>query len=347
MQNNRHIPAEWEKHAYTLLSFPHEGRDWPGKYEPTKWAFVEIIRKVALFEPVLLMVKDAHHREQVADMLDRAHANMKQITFFELDTNRNWMRDSGPITVLNNGKREMLNFGFTGWAKYTNNLKDRKVPSTVAQTLNLPCTVVKHKGRTVVLEGGAIDHNGQGTLVTTRECLLHPTEQIRNAGFTQEDYEVIFAKYLGIEQVIWLGDGIDGDDTHGHVDDICRFVNEDTVVACVENDKSDPNHKKLAANLEILRGITLANGKKLNVVEMPMPTRLDFEDLRLPASYVNFIFVNGGVLVPTFNDVHDCEALNIYRNLFPNRQVIGINAIDLIWGLGTLHCLSHEIPAGK
>ena len=340
----RHLPAEWEQHQATLLSFPHEGRDWPGKYDAVKWAFVEIIRKIALFEPVLLMVKDDRHQAQVTDMLVRAHTDMDRIRFFQLDTNRNWMRDSGPITVRREGQLEMLHFGFTGWAKYPNNLKDRHVPSKVAETLGLPCTQVMFRGRKVVLEGGAIDHNGQGTLITTTECLLHPTQQVRNAGFTKEDYEQVFAKYLGIKQVIWLGDGIDGDDTHGHVDDICRFVSPDTVVACYEPDTTDPNHQKLEDNLKILRNIKLANGRKLKVIPMPMPGRIDFEDMRLPASYVNFIYVNGGLIVPTFNDANDTDALNIYRKIFPNRQIIGINATDLIWGLGTLHCLSHEIP---
>jgi len=341
---NRTIPAEWEKHRATLLSFPHEGRDWPGKYEAVKWAFVEIVRKVALFEQVLLMVKDARHQSQVADMLTRAHADLSRIRFFQLDTNRNWMRDSGPITVCCDGKPEILHFGFTGWAKYTNNLKDRKVPAKVAEVLGLPCTKVMSGGHHVVLEGGAIDHNGNGTLVTTAECLLHPTQQVRNAGFSKADYERVFAEYLGISQVIWLADGIEGDDTHGHVDDICRFVSPDTVVACFEPNKDDANHLKLQHNINILRNTTLANGKKLNVVPMPMPARIDFEDMRLPASYVNFIYVNGGLLVPTFNDANDAEALNIYKKLFPNRTIIGINATDLIWGLGTLHCLSHEIP---
>ena len=344
MKTERHIPAEWEPHQATLLSFPHEGRDWPGKYEAVKWAFVEIVRKVALFEPVLLMVKDDRHQAQVTDMLQRAHANMQQIRFFQLDTNRNWMRDSGPITVRNNGNLEMLHFGFTGWAKYSNNLKDRRVPQVVANVLGLPCTKVMYRGRKVVLEGGAIDHNGNGVLVTTEECLLHPTQQVRNQGFTKADYEQVFADYLGIKQVIWLADGIAGDDTHGHVDDICRFVSPDTVVACYEPNKSDENHSKLEHNIDILENTTLFNGKKLSVVKIPMPSRIDFEDMRLPASYVNFIYVNGGLLVPTFNDANDAVAINTYQKIFPNRKIIGINATDLIWGLGTLHCLSHEIP---
>lgn len=345
---NRHLPAEWEQHEATLLAFPHSGNDWPGKFPAVCWAFVEIIRKVALFEPVMLVVQNSKHQERVNDMLVRAHTNMNNIKYIVADTNRSWMRDSGPITVFNDeGRREVLHYKFTAWAKYPNYRKDAHIPAIIAKELGIAHTPVTYKGKQVVIEGGAIDHNGEGTLVTTQECLLHPTIQIRNKGFSKAEYEAIFEKYMGIKQVIWLGDGIDGDDTHGHVDDICRFVNRNTVVACYEPDKTDPNHAKLEANLDILRNTTLLNGEKLNVVPIPMPKRLDFEDLRLPASYVNFIFTNGGVLVPTFNDVNDTIALNIFRELFPERQVIGINATDLIWGLGSLHCLSHEIPAQK
>jgi agmatine deiminase len=345
-QQIRRLPAEWDKHKATLLSFPHEGCDWPGKYNAIQWAFVEIIRRVTQFEPIILIVKSDQHRAKVIDKLQRAHVDLKQITFIMLDTNRSWMRDSGPVVVHNSEKGcEALQFGFNGWAKYPNHLKDRKIPAAVANALDIPLTKVTWKGKPVILEGGAIDHNGQGTLVTTEECLLHPTQQVRNPGFAKKDYEAVFAQFLGIKQVIWLGDGIDGDDTHGHVDDICRFVNANTVVAAKETNTKDPNHKKLESNLERLQNITLANGKKLDVVTIPMPGRIDFEDMRLPASYVNFIFTNGGLLVPTFNDPNDYKALGILNELFPSRKIVGINATDLIWGLGTLHCLSHEIPA--
>ncbi len=342
---SRTLPAEWEKHQYTLLAFPYEGRDWPGKFHAVKWAFVEIIRKVTLFEEVLLLVKSSEHQTTVAYMLEQAHVDVKKVRFVIKDTNRGWMRDSGPIIVRNpDGSRVALNFGFNGWAKYGNYRKDVSTPETVAAALKIPLEKVMYKGRQVVLEGGAIDSNGKGTLITTEECLLDPKIQVRNPGFTKNDYEEVFKHYLGISKVIWLGEGIEGDDTHGHVDDICRFVNENTVVACTEPNTKDKNHKKLAANLEILSAETLQNGGKLNVVTVPMPARLDFEDLRLPASYVNFLMTNGCVLVPTFNDRNDCNALGIFTDLFPKHQVIGISAIDLIWGLGTLHCLSHEIP---
>ncbi|WP_417375054.1 agmatine deiminase family protein [Gimesia maris] len=342
----RRLPAEWETHQATLLCFPHNGNDWPGKYEVIKWAFVEIIRKVAEYERVLLVVKDEELQQKVDGMLQQAHANTKQVKYILQNTNRSWMRDSGPIVVQrSDGKREALQFRFNGWAKYPNHRLDWQVPSAVAKSLKVPVTEVCYQGRPVVLEGGAIEVNGRGTLITTEECLLDQKTQVRNPGFTKEDYAAIFNEYLGVTNLIWLGDGIEGDDTHGHVDDICRFVNPTTVVACVESNTKDVNHRRLAQNLERLKSARLEDGSKLKVVEMPMPARLDFEDLRLPASYVNFLVTNGCVLVPTFNDPNDAIALGILSELFSDRRVIGIHAVDLVWGLGTLHCLSHEIAA--
>ena len=342
----RRLPAEWEPHQATLLCFPHNGNDWPGKYEVIQWAFIEIIRKVAEYERVLLVVKNESLQQKVHSMLQQAHANTEQVKFILQNTNRSWMRDSGPIVVQrSDGKREALQFRFNGWAKYPNHRLDWHIPSAVAESLKLSLTEVTFEGRPVVLEGGAIEVNGRGTLITTEECLLDQKTQVRNPGFSKEDYAAVFAEYLGVSNVIWLGDGIEGDDTHGHVDDICRFVNPTTVVACVEPNTKDVNHRRLAQNLERLKSARLEDGSKLKVVEMPMPGRLDFEDLRLPASYVNFLVTSGCVLMPTFNDPNDAWALGTLSELYPDRQVIGIHAVDLVWGLGTLHCLSHEIAA--
>jgi agmatine deiminase len=345
MENSyRRLPAEWEKHQATLLSFPSEGNDWPGKFGAIQWAFVEIIRKVTLYEKVILLVKSELHLEKVKKMLIRAHTDIENIDFVICDTNRNWMRDSGPIIVkTEDGKREALQFAFNGWAKYPNHKKDRKVPETVAKHLNIDLVPVIYKDKPVILEGGAIDINGCGSLVTTEECLLHPTLQVRNPGFTKTDYEQVFLEYLGITNVIWLAEGIEGDDTHGHVDDICRFVNKNTMLACYETDKNDPNHSKLEVNIDRLRNAILEDGKKPEIVKLPMPGRIDFENVRLPLSYINFLITNACVLVPTFNDKNDYKALGIIKELFIGIDVIGINATDLIWGFGTLHCLSHEI----
>ena len=343
--NNRRFPAEWEKQQGILLCFPHNGNDWPGKYEAVKWAFVEFIKKVATFEEVFLMVADENQKEKVSIMLETAHVDLSKVSYIVQKTNRSWMRDSGPIIVKNGSEREALNFNFNGWAKYKNIQLDKRVPVTVGEFLNIPVTQVMYNGKPVIVEGGAIDTNGRGTLLTSEECLMHPDIQVRNPNFSKEDYEAVFKEYLGITNVIWLGDGVEGDDTHGHIDDLCRFVNEDTIVTIVETDPKDQNYKPLQDNLKRLQNAKLENGKSPIIVALPMPKRLDFEGLRLPASYANFLILNNSVLVPTFNDTNDRVALNILSECFPDREIIGISCTDFIWGFGTLHCLSQQIPA--
>ena len=345
MINSRRFPAEWENQQGILLCFPHNGKDWPGKYEAIQWAFIEFIKKVTTFEEVVLVVADENLKSKVIGMLEIAEVNLKAVSFIIHKTNRSWMRDSGPIIVKNGSKREALNFNFNGWAKYKNFQLDKFVPSKVAEALKLTLTQVIYNGKPVILEGGAIETNGKGTLITSEECLMHPTIQVRNSNFTKADYEAVFKEYLGITNVIWLGNGIEGDDTHGHIDDLCRFVNENTVVTIVESDTKDSNYKPLQDNLKRLQNAKLEDGKPLNIIELPMPKRIIFDGLVLPASYVNFLILNNCVLVPTFNDANDRIALNILAECFPNREIIGINAIDLIWGFGTLHCLSQQIPS--
>lgn len=342
--SNRRFPAEWEKQQGILLCFPHNGKDWPGKYEAVQWAFVEFIKKIATFEQVILVVADKNQQLKVTEMLETAHVELTKVSFVIHKTNRSWMRDSGPIIVKNGGKREALNFNFNGWAKYKNIQLDKHIPEKVSSFLKIPLTQVIYKGKPVIVEGGAIDSNGCGTLLTSEECLMHPTIQVRNPNFTKADYEAVFKEYLGITNVIWLGDGIEGDDTHGHIDDLCRFVNEDTIVTIVESDPNDTNYAPLQDNLKRLQNAKLENGKSPKIVKLPMPKRLDFDDLRLPASYANFLILNKCVLVPTFNDSNDRIALNILADCFPEREIIGISAIDFIWGFGTLHCLSQQIP---
>lgn len=346
MEHNRRFPAEWEKQQGLLLCFPHNGNDWPGKYGAIQWAFVEFIKKIAAVEAVFLLVANEKLKEKVTGMLEMAHVKTENVSFIIQKTNRSWMRDSGPI-VVKNGKngREALNFNFNGWAKYSNYQLDKLVPAKVASFLNIPLTQAMYKGKPAVLEGGAIDSNGKGTLLTSEECLLHPSIQVRNKNFTKADYEAVFKEYLGIINVIWLGDGIVGDDTHGHIDDLCRFVNEDTIITVVESDPKDPNYKPLQDNLKRLQQAKLENGKSPNIVCLPMPKRIDFDEVRIPASYANFLILNKCVLVPTFNDPKDRIVLNIIADCFPDREIIGISAIDLIWGFGTLHCLSQQIPA--
>lgn len=340
----RRFPAEWEQQQGLLLCFPHNGNDWPGKYGAIQWAFVEFIKKVAQVETVFLMVADEKLKIKVHEMLEMAHVNLENVSYIIHKTNRSWMRDSGPIIVKNGTSREALNFNFNGWAKYNNYQLDKHVPLKVANHLNIPLTQAVYKGKPVILEGGAIDVNGKGTLITSEECLLHPTIQVRNKNFTKEDYEVVFKEYLGVTNVIWVGDGIVGDDTHGHIDDLCRFVNEDTIITVVEQNKKSLNYKALQDNLQRLKNAVLENGNTPNIVELPMPDKLDFDGLTIPASYANFIMLNKCVLVPTFNDANDRVALNIIADCLPDRKIIGISAIDLIWGFGTLHCLSQQVP---
>lgn len=340
----RRLPAEWEKQQGVLLCFPHNGNDWPGKYQAIQWTFIEFIKKVTSYEHLYLVVADESLKSKVLEMLQRAHVNLKKVTFIIQKTNRSWMRDSGPIIVKIGTAREALNFNFNGWAKYSNYRIDKYLPEKVSTVLSIPITQVTYKGKPVVLEGGAIDSNGKGTLLTSEECLLHPSIQVRNPGLTKADYEIIFKDFLGITNTIWLGDGIKGDDTHGHIDDLCRFVNEDTIVTVIESNSKHPNYKALQDNLKRLQNAKLENGKKPNIVTLPMPNEILFEEISLPASYANFLILNECVLVPTFNDPNDRIALNILADCFNNREVIGISAIDLIWGFGTLHCLSQQIP---
>ena len=308
-------------------------------------SFVEFIKKVANFEQVILVVADKNQQQKVTEMLETGHVELTKVSFVIHKTNRSWMRDSGPIIVKNGNKREALNFNFNGWAKYKNIQLDKHIPEKISDFLNVPLTQVVYKGKPVIVEGGAIDTNGCGTLLTSEECLMHPSIQVRNVHFTKADYEAVFKEYLGVTNVIWVGDGIEGDDTHGHIDDLCRFVNEDTIVTIVEDDQKDANYQPLQENLKRLQNAKLENGQPPKIVCLPMPKRLDFEDLRLPASYANFLILNHCVVVPTFNDSKDRIALNILADCFPDREIIGINATDFIWGFGTLHCLSQQIPS--
>ena len=333
------MPAEWEKHSATLLAWPHNKADWPDKFTPIPWVYGEIIRYLTAHERVVLIVKNEAEKNTASDVLTRAQVDLAKVDFHLIPTNRIWMRDSGPILVRDNkGKLCMLDWRFNAWAKYKNHQHDDKIPAMLEPIFGMQRIQPMHKGKRVVLEGGSIDVNGKGTLITTEECLLSQI-QCRNPGFTRDDYEEVFSRYLGIDQVLWMDEGIVGDDTHGHVDDITRFVNKDTIVTVVEPNKKDDNHARLNTNLKRLKKTNF------NIVELPMPKPLVFEDQRLPASYANFLIANGVVLVPTFNDVNDRLALNILAECFPKRDVVGIHCVDFVWGLGTIHCMSQQIPA--
>ena len=342
--SNFRFPAEWEKHEATWIAWPHNKSDWPEKFTTIKWVYAEIVKAILPGEKVRIIIQSEKQKSEAISVLKSAHTFSEQVEFIKLKTDRGWLRDISPIYVENvkTKKLEQVSFRFNAWAKYNNYKKDVKFPKFVSNKLKIKNTDVIRNSRKVVLEGGSIETNGKGILLTTKECLLDEKVQIRNKGFTQKDYEEIFSNYLGIKKVIWLNRGIAGDDTHGHVDDICRFVNKNTVVAVDENKPRDENYKLLKENLEILN-----TEKNINVVKLPMPKPVYFKNLRLPASYANFLIANSSVIVPTFNDENDRKALNILSALFPNREIIGIHAVDLVWGLGTIHCLTKEQPEFK
>ena len=343
------MPAEWEPHEATWLGWPHNHEDWPGKFQPIPWIYAEIVRLLAARETVQILVADAKAEKLATGILKRAGADLKQVGFHQCPTDRVWTRDSGPIFVrTTEGRVALTDWRFNAWAKYDNWHLDDEVPSYVASTLALqkwqPTSQVDGADRRLVLEGGSIDTNGQGTLLTTEECLLSEIQQ-RNPGVSRERLEEAFHDYLGIDQVIWLGCGVTGDDTHGHVDDISRFVAPDTIVTAVEPNTKDPNHERLAENLARLKAARTPQGRQFTVVELPLPRPVIFRRQRLPASYANFYLANGLVLMPTFHDPNDRVALNILAQLFPDREVIGIHSVDLIWGLGALHCMTQQQPA--
>jgi agmatine deiminase len=312
------------------------------------WAFAEIIRKIANSgsgERVRVLVGSAEVLHRASGQLAKAHVDLSRVDFLVIPTDRGWMRDCGPCFVERNGEIAIAGFGFDAWSKYPDFELDAEVPQTVARLTGLPLEGVVHKGRQVVFEGGALDINGRGTLVTTEECCLDPGIQVRNPGFDHADYEAVFAQALGVTNTLWLANGIVGDDTHGHVDDFCRFVNPTTLVLCEEKNADDANHAILEENRERLETARLEDGGRPEVVRLPMPAPLFFDGLRLPASYANFLITDACVLVPTFNDASDRLALGILSELF-DRPVVGIHAVDLVWGLGTIHCLTRQEPRG-
>jgi agmatine deiminase len=339
------MPAEWEPHASTWLAWPHRETDWPGKLTVIPWVYGEIVRTLTRHETVNLIVPDSQAADSANAVLTPAKADTGRVKFWQIPTDRSWMRDSGPIFVKNSvGKRLALDWHFNAWAKYPDWQLDDRIPNFVSEQLSLPRLEPMHNGQRVVLEGGSIDVNGQGLLLTTEECLLSKTQE-RNPAFTRADYEQVFADYLGVKKVLWLGRGIAGDDTHGHIDDLARFVNPRTVVTVVESNEADENYVPLQENLDRLCAMTDTSGSKIEVVPLPMPRPLIFDSVRLPASYANFYIANGVVIVPTFNDPADRIALGTLAELFPEREVIGIHCVDLVWGLGTLHCMTQQEPA--
>ncbi|WP_131535649.1 agmatine deiminase family protein [Pedobacter nototheniae] len=332
------FPAEWAKHEATWLSWPHKEASWPGKIETIYKPYCEFIKAVAEGEKVRINVKDEEMKAFALAELDKVGADLNQIEFYFNETNDAWCRDHGPAFILNGNKKAIVDWGYNAWGgKYPPFDLDDVVPTKIAMYFDLPLFLPD-----IVMEGGSVEFNGAGTVLTTTACLLNEN---RNPHLTKEQIEEYLTEYYGVEQVLWLGDGIVGDDTDGHIDDITRFVNEDTVLTVIESNPLDENHILLEENYESLKNMKLKDGRPLKIVKLPMPSPVIHEDTRLPASYANFYIANAAVIVPIFNDVNDQIALDIIQGCFPDRKVIGINSVDIIWGLGSFHCLSQQEPA--
>ena len=342
-----HLPAEWETHDATWIGWPHNKTDWPGKFAPIPWVFGEMVRKISHGEIVqIIAVPDV--QLQAKRVLKRIGVDLKMVEFFNYPTNRGWTRDFGPIFVKKSDPKTevaIVRFRFTAWARYPDWRKDNAVPPKAAKKLGVKLLPAKIGGKDFVLEGGSIDVNGTGTVLTTEECLLETQVQVRNPGFGKAEVDQALRDHLGVTNVLWLGHGVVGDDTHGHIDDICRFVKHDTVVLIQESDSNDINYKPLNENRERLEGMRLEDGSKIQVVPLPIPSPLYIDGIRLPASYANFYISNAAVIVPTFNDPNDRKALGILSELITDRPVVGIHAVDLVYGFGTLHCLTQQQPA--
>ena len=334
------MPAEWEPHAATWLAWPHERTDWPGKFSTIPWVYAEVVRHLVPGEHVRILVGDATIERRAYTVLRRVGVDLDRVDFFRVPTDRSWTRDFCPLFVRSaDGDVALTNWKFNGWAKYPNWRRDDAVPDRLARRLGR-----RQWKPGVVLEGGSIDVNGCGTLLTTEECLLSDV-QARNPDLDRAALERVLGEYLGVRKILWLGRGIAGDDTHGHVDDLARFVDPRTVVIASRDAPADADHEPLRENRARIERMTDQDGAALRVVPLPMPAPIVFDGQQLPASYANFYIGNTVVLVPTFNDPHDREALTTLAGLFPSRQVVGIHAVDLVLGLGTLHCMTQQEPA--
>ena len=359
-----YLPAEWEPHAATWLAWPHRAGDWPGKFEVIPWVCGEMVRKISPGEKICLLVRHRRDENSARRTFKKVGVDLRKIQFVTHPTNRGWTRDTGPIFVQRKVRRSsgssrsrsrlktelqtetaIVDFHFNAWAKYIDWRKDAKIPETAARVLGKKLFHAEANGRPLVIEGGGIEVNGRGTLLTTRQCYLNPKIQVRNPGLGKTEIEAALKHYLGVQNIFWLANGLAGDDTHGHVDDICRFVNARTLVLVREKNPRDVNYRPLAENWERIRDLRLADGGKPEIIALPMPSPLYFNGSRLPASYANFYLCNAALIVPTFNDPNDRVALGILGELFRDRPVVGIHAVDLVWGFGSLHCLTQQEPA--
>lgn len=346
--SNFRMPAEWEKQESTLIAWPHNKNDWPGRFENIPDVFAQIISQISKVQKVKILIQHNLVKKNIYPLLRKYKAKLKNIIFITIKTDRVWTRDSGPIYVVNKNKKILLDWKFNAWAKYKNYKYDNAINKKLNKIKNLelikPKFKIQKKFKDIVLEGGSIDVNGKGTIITTKECLLSKVQQ-RNPGLKKKDIESIFNKYLGAKNTIWLNKGIAGDDTHGHIDDIARFVDTNKIFLAYEYNKKDKNFKPLDENYKILNISKDQNGKKITIIKLPMPKPIFIEKTRVPASYLNFYIANKVVLVPMFKDKNDKKVLKIFKRNFRNRKIIPIDCLDLIWGFGAIHCMTQQEPA--
>jgi agmatine deiminase len=336
-----YFPAEFAAHAATWLSWPHKEASWPGKIHAIYPSYTKFIKELTDGEKVCINVKDDAMKSFAVNLLQEANVDLNKVEFFFHPTNDAWCRDHGPAFLINplaKQKKVIVDWNYNAWGnKYPPYDLDDVIPTLIAKQYNIP---VYYPG--IIMEGGSVEFNGKGTLMTSTACLLNPN---RNPHLNQEQIENYLRNYYGVEQILWVDEGIIGDDTDGHIDDTVRFVNEDTVITVIEENKNDANYDLLQHNLKQLRQMRLLNGKQLNIAELLMPDELIYEEQRLPCSYANFYIANKSVIVPTFQSKKDDEALQVIQNCFPDRKIIGIDSTDIIWGLGSFHCLSQQEPA--
>ncbi len=337
------MPAEWEKQNSTLIGWPYNEKDWPNRFENIPDIFAKIISKISHCQKVRVLIRNNESKKEIKSKLKTFNGRLNNIQFIYCKTDRVWMRDSGPIFIKDKKNKNILsNWKFNSWAKYKNYKNDDKVNLTIKKYYRGKIISPKYKKKPIVLEGGSIDVNGRGLLLTTKECLLSKIQQ-RNFSLKRSDYNKIFEKFFGISRTIWLNKGIEGDDTHGHIDDIARFVNYDKIFIAFESNKNDKNYKKLNENFKILKKIKIKS-LKLKIKKIPMPSPIYIDNIRVPASYLNFYISNKFVLLPIFNDAKDNLVINIFKKEFSNRKIIPIDCSDLIWGFGAIHCMTQQEP---
>ncbi|HEY5916193.1 MAG TPA: agmatine deiminase family protein [Chryseolinea sp.] len=336
-----YFPAEFAPHVATWLSWPHKEASWPGKISTVYPIYAAFVKLLAEGEKVNINVVDEAMKQKAMNYIEKAGANLTNVEFFIHPTNDAWCRDHGPAFLINPNaeqKKIIVDWGYNAWGnKYPPFDLDDVIPTLIAKHYNIPVVYPA-----IVMEGGSVDFNGKGTVLTTTSCLLNAN---RNPDLTQREIEEYLYNFYGVTNILWLDDGIVGDDTDGHIDDLARFVNEDTVVTVVETDRQDPNYVTLRDNLRKLSSFRLENKKQLNIVEIPMPLGVEYEGMRLPASYANFYISNKYVIVPTFRDKNDDKVLSILQGCFKDKKVVGLDSVDIIWGLGSFHCLSQQEPA--